>query len=193
MSSSSNPVNLESLKRLAGDGFNTGVLALLEHQALSQAIALRSLKGYDAHPREEVMALAEQVLPTGDSLFQLYTETMAGMSKHQVDDLEQVSSNLAVCAAALETAAVRTLAKLSGAPTRDKAQGEQVIGERYAQLLEAAQLIENTGVISVRQAGALANLTSRPTGPLSAFYDKACAIVADRQQNSALYRPRMAA
>lgn len=185
----STPVNLLPLRQLADEGFNTGVLALLEHRALSQAIAMREMKGYTAHPADEVKQLAQTLLPQGAALYMLYTQTRASMDKQQVQDLEEVSRNLSGCAERLESAAVRTLAATAAAPLAQKAAAMHVVGERYAQLIEAAQELERSGMISVSLKGRLSNLTARPTGPLSPFYDKACAILAQREQNA----PRMRA
>jgi hypothetical protein len=190
---SSSPIIIESLKRLVEEGFNTGVVALIEHQVLCQAIIQRAIKGYTAHPRDDVLDLATQLLPRGESLYQLYTETLACMSRQKVDDLEQISSNLAVCAQSLESTAVKALASMVDSPLAARAQVEHTIGMRYAQLLEAAETLERSGVITVRHSGSLANLTSKPLGPLSAFYDKAQAIVANRQESAYAARPRMAA
>ena len=191
---SSTPVNLPALRQLANEGFNTGVLAILEHRALTQAIARRELKGYTAHPADEVKQLAESMLPQGEQLYLLYTQTRAGLDKQQVQDLEQVSRNLSTCAQHLESAAARALASTKDSGLAVQASAMQVVGERYAQLIEAAQELERSGIISVTPAlqGRLANLTSRPVNsPLSPFYDKAQALLAERQHVAP--RQRMAA
>ncbi|MEJ8837704.1 hypothetical protein [Ramlibacter sp. AN1133] len=185
----SSPVNLSSLCRLADEGFNAGVLALIEHRVLSQAIALREMKGFTAHPAIEVRQLAESLLPVGEQLYLLYTQTKAGMARGPVQDLEAVSRNLALCAERLEATAVRSIVATQGRPLADRARAEQALGERYARLLEAARELESSGVIPVTLEFDLANLGRQPTGPLSPFYDKAVAILAERQSKA----PRMRA
>jgi hypothetical protein len=186
---SSTPLNLPALRQLADEGFNMGVLALLEHRALSQAIAVRELKGFTAHPSDEVKQFAQSLLPQGAQLYTLYTQTRATMDKQQLQDLEAVARNLSTCAASLETSAARVLVLTASASMPQQAAAMQVIGERYAQLMEAAQELERSGVVSVSLHGRLASLTTRPDGPLSPFHDKACAILAQRERSA----PRMRA
>lgn len=183
----STPLNLPALRQLADEGFNTGVLAVLEHRGFSQAIAMRELKGFTAHPADEVKQFAQSLLPQGAQLYMLYTQTRAGMDKEQLQDLEAVARNLSSCAARLESSAARVLVVTAAATMPQQAQAMQVIGERYAQLIEAAQELERSGVVYVSLKGRLSSLTSPPDGPLSPFHDKACAILAQRQQSA----PRM--
>lgn len=181
---SSTPVCLPILRQLASEGFNTGVLALLEHRALSQAVAMREMKGFTAHPAQDVKDLASTLLPAGEQLYLLYTQTRASMDKQDLQDLEEVSRNISMCAKHLEATAVRATVTTEGAHLAARAAAEQVVGERYALLIEAAQELERSGVIPVSLHGRLANLTARPSGPLSPFYDKAVAILAERQHNA---------
>lgn len=185
-------LNLPSLRRLSSEGFNAGVLLLIEQNALSQAIAMRSLKGYEVHPSTEVWALAETLVPQGEQLYQMYNEAMTAVNSRPVEELEGASHALALYAESLERTAVRALAHRP--PTLPQiAAVEQAVGQCYAMVLESAQKLQESGIISVRQTGRLASLTERPTGPLSAFYDKACAILSHRQHQASALRPRAAA
>jgi hypothetical protein len=187
---SSTPVSLPTLRGLVDEGFNSGVLALLEHRAMAQAVAMREVQGHTVHTSEQVRGLANELLPPKGSmkLYQLYTETAASMSRQPVEDLEEVSRNLSTCANALEGQAAKTLATAKGLPLDRAMSLHSAVAERYAELLQAARALESAGHISVTQQGRLANLSTRPSGPLSAFFDKAESILQSRQVSSARMR-----
>lgn len=179
---STSPIILPRLRQMESEGANLGVLALIQERAVSQAIALREAKGYTAHPRDEVVGLADGNLPRGEELNQLYLETRAGSAREPLADLQRAGQTLAMAAENLERTAFRMQAK--GLPLAEFAKVQQVVGERYAQIMEGAKLLEERGVVPVHQTGKLSALTARPQGPLANYFDKAQALVQQRSEQA---------
>lgn len=179
------------MRILANQGFNVAVLAAIEQRLLMQAIAQREQKGLVDHPSDALHDHAERLMPQGAQLYMLYTEVRGGMARQPLQDLEEISRNLELAASHLEKAAVKNLVVTEALPLGDKVAARAGIATRYAQLLEAARTLEESGVVPVFQRGRLANLTDRPAGPLLPYYDKACTLLEDRQSKAD--RLRMAA
>ncbi len=160
---------------MASRGYDLTVLSAIEHSALTQAVDMREAKGFRAHSTDEVRALAGTLVPTGAQLDQLYVETLCGLRSKPLQTLQRIADHLGTAAASLEQTAARSASRPVTLSQFGRIQG--AIGQRYAQLIQAAQTLERAGVVPVHLQGRLANLTDRPDGPLRIFYDKAIALM----------------
>lgn len=175
-------VRIAQLQVMASRGYDLSVLSAIEHAAMAQAVGMREAKGLRAHSADDVLALAGSLVPSGAQLDQLYMETLSHLREKPLQTLERIADQLGSAAAALEQIAARSAARAVTLAQFAKIQG--AIGQRYAQLIQAAQTLERAGVVPVHLQGRLANLSERPDGPLSIFYDKAVALVDASQHNS---------
>ncbi|HWS25829.1 MAG TPA: hypothetical protein VN259_04565 [Xanthomonadales bacterium] len=168
-------VRISQLQVMASRGYDLSVLSAIEHAAIAQAVDMREARGLRAHPGDEVLALAGTLVPGGAQLDQLYMETLSHLREKPLQTLERIADQLGSAAAALEQTAARSAARPVTLAQFAKIQG--AIGQRYAQLIQAAQTLERAGVVPVYLQGRLANLSQRPDGPLGIFYDKAVALI----------------
>ncbi len=174
-------LQIPALAKLQKAGFNPLVLRAMEDNAMMQAIEMRLMKGISAHPSNEVTQFAESLLPQGEQLHSLYAQTKADIRDFPAQDLQMYSEHLQRVAGDLEFAGARLLAaNADGATVSSFAQAQHSLSERYADIIDAAQQIEKAGgPAPIHQ---LSLLTERPDGPLEAFYDKAQALLRERQQ-----------
>lgn len=184
---SSTPLRLAALLERADQHYDVSVLAVIQHNMVTAAIEEMQLQGIEAPERHAVLARAEQMLPSGYALTQMYFRRFTEMSSTPIEALESTSRSLTLCAKHLEGIAARNLAKEQALP--ELAWAMKSIGQRYAQLIRAARTLEDNGVISIGHTQRLAKLADRPEGPLEPFYDKAIALLDHHQAP----RTRMAA
>lgn len=171
-------LQIPALAKMHSNGFDPIVLHEIESNAMMQAIEFRLLKGYASHPSEDVTRFAATLLPQGIGLHKLYDETKAALKSFESQDLARFTEHLERVAGDLEFAGVRILARKGSMESFAVAQ--QGLGERYADLIDAALAIENAGgPMPIFQYHAL---KERPDGPLEPFFDKAMAILAQRKQ-----------
>lgn len=172
---SSTPLRLAALQELADQHFDVGVLTMMQNDVMFLAIEEMQIHGLQDPSPIQVLARAEQMLPKAAGLQQMYFRRYASLASAPIEDLEAAASNLTLCAKHLEAIAARNLSKDQPLPAMANAM--QVIGQRYAQLIQAARTLEERGVISVSHAQRLDKLSDRPDGPLEPFYDKAIALL----------------
>jgi len=172
---SSTPLRLAALQELAAQHYDIGVLTMMQNDVLFQSIEEMQLMGAQDPAPNQVLGRADMLLPKGMGLQQMYFRRYASLTSAPVEELESTSSSLTLCAKHLEAIAARSLTKDQPLPA--VASAYQVIGQRYAQLIQAARTLEDHGVISVSHAHRLSKLSDRPIGPLAHFYDKAIALL----------------
>ena len=184
--SSTTPLRIPALIELANEHYDIAILSMIQFDLMVQAMEIQALNGEDIVD-ERVMRDAETLLPKGFALQQLYFQRVAALSRAPIEEVESIANTLAVCAKNLE----RTAARVSLRPMTlgERAQAEDVIAQRYAQIIRATRTIEERGVISVHHSERLDRLTARPSGPLASFFDKAMTLVSIQQPP----RARMAA
>ena len=178
-------LQIPALAKLHQSGFNPLVLRAIEDNAMMQAIDLRLMKGIATHPSDEVNRFAATLLPQGAALHQLYHETKASIRDYPAQELFLFSEHLERVAGDLEFAGARILAanKDDALTVGQFAQAQQSLSERYADIIDAAESIEKAGGMPPTHQFSL--LTERPDGPLEPFYDKARALLQNRQANGA--------
>lgn len=184
--SSTTPLRIPVLIELANEHYDVAILAMIQFDLMVQAMETRALMGEDM-VGDAIMRDVEDLLPKGFALQQLYFQRYAALSRAPIEEVESISSTLAVCASNLERTAARV--GLRQMTVGDRAKAEDVIAQRYAQLIRASRTIEERGVISLHHSVRLDRLLTRPTGPLEAFFDKAMTLVSAQQAP----RMRMAA
>lgn len=184
--SSTTPLRIPALIELANEHYDIAILSLIQFDLMVQSMEMRALNGEDI-VEDQVMRDAESMLPKGFALQQLYFQRVASISRAPIEEIESIANTLAVCAKNLE----RTAARVSLRPMTvgERAKAEDVIAQRYAQIIRATRTIEERGVISIHHSERLERLLARPIGPLSSFFDKAMALVTAQQPP----RARMAA
>jgi hypothetical protein len=187
----SGPIYLPKLQALANANENLAVLVLMQDQAMRGAIALREAKGIAAHPKADVVALADHGLPRGEALMQMYLETRADMHREPIARLIRAGRSLSLCAGDLERVAGRLEARRKDMDMPSFARAQQVMGERLATLIEGARTLEESGAVPVHHTDQLNALTQRPTGPLEPYLDKAMAVLQSRERGAV--RERVAA
>lgn len=173
--SSTTPLHLAGLQELADQHYDVSVLALMQNDALLMAVEELEFHGEDASG-DLLRYRAQSMLPVGVALQQMYFRRYAGLATEKVESLEAVASGLTLCAKNLEALAAKALAT-PHATTGAHAAAEHAIGERYAQLIAAAETLESRRVISVAVSERIVKLSERPDGPLDRFYDKAIALL----------------
>lgn len=176
------------LQQLADMGFDRAVLLSIENKAMSEAVALREIKGDATHSDEEIRSLAKTLVPTGLTLREAYASMDRSMSSQSMQTLQRVAHQLEQAAGGLERIAARSAAR----PMKlaEFALVQQSIGTRYASLLQAAQTLERSGLIPVFLRRDLSQLTARPDGPLEPFYDKALTLIDERTNHQPAARAR---
>jgi len=185
------PIWMPALKKLAEEHYDVAVLERIQSEATNQAVENRMLKGMSidgVDAMKSVLDEANALLPGGLDLQSLYFQRRANLALTDIQDLEATAETLVMCAEQLEKISSKVLARNLDVATF--AQVEHSIGERYAQLIRGARTLEDAGVVSVLHFDRLVKLTERPFGPLSAFFDKAMALV-DHQDS--MPKMRMAA
>jgi len=179
---------LNGTKRLHGEGFDATILGLIEQKHIQEAIA-RNANCAERPDNEAILRDANESLPKGAHLYSEYASTKESLGAVPLRHIQGLAERVKMTAGALESFGVKALiSRMSGkgGSVADYASVEQRIGERYAEVLEAARGLESIGVVSTQHNQALAKLTEEPSGPLQPFYQKAMAIVLAREEGQSM-------
>jgi hypothetical protein len=179
---------IKAIQELAEKGFNTSALLEMERVAYTQAAA--TLPG--ASP-EVIAREAANCLPQGAKLHNYYVQTLSGLNTAPLFRLEEFADEIGDKVRLLESAYVKELVKDSAAPLAAKSRLQGAVAEQYATLLEAARDLEQRSVISVVRSSRLQAVTEPSDGPLGAIYNKALAILNQRNSLGETTRLRMQA
>lgn len=174
---------LKPIRDLANKGFKPSALLKMEQDAYMQArMALP-----DAPP-EVIAQEAENNLPKGDLLHSYYTQTLSRLMTATLREVTDMADQISLKASALEAAYVRKLASNQDVSLAEKAKLQGAVAQEYATMLAIAQDLEERNIITVAQAPRLQSLTEQPDGPLLDVYQKAIAILNERQQQASRQR-----
>lgn len=184
-------LQINSLQKLSNEDYDQAVLSVIQTQAFAQVIESQLLMGNPAPKGESLVHLAQEALPKGDHLYKLYMHTYMNLAKQPIEDLESAAKDLSSSINSLERVAVSHMSK--NMTLSNYARIEQSVGDRYAQIIIAANNLESIGVIPSQMNNRLLKISDRPSGPLEAFYDKAMAIVIDQYEKYTPEKMRMAA
>lgn len=170
-------LSLPALQKLHRAGYSPIVLREIEDDLVMQAVETRMIEGHLFDTRDDLLSVAGGLIPQGDRLLALYSETARGMGESSAEDLAMISEHIEQATYALESVAAKAQAQLDS----NTIQGERrhqvtrAIGLRLADLMDAAEQVKSKGgppsIFNLNVVSA----DERPDGPLGAFYEVAVA------------------